>query len=105
MPGRDESGGFSELIRDVERSAEPIFLTEPRSPFRIVYVNGSWTKLCGYSSQQTIGRTPAILQGSGTCRSTLRQLGEAVANGRSIRVELLNFTMHGRSFVNQLTPL
>jgi PAS domain S-box-containing protein len=103
MPCRDENGGFGELIRAVERSASPIILTEPRSPFRIVYVNESWTRTCGYSLQQTIGWTAAILQGPGTCKTTLALLGEAIRNGKSIRVELLNFTMHGRAFVNQLS--
>ena len=41
----------------------PIIVTEAARPFRIVHVNQVWCELCGFTVEETVGRTCQILQG------------------------------------------
>ena len=36
------------------------------APFPILHATPSWLKMCGYTTDEVIGRTPKILQGEGT---------------------------------------
>jgi len=82
---------------------EAQIVTEPRPPFRIVYVNKAWCDLCGFTSEEALSRTPAILQGPSTCRVTLGLIEDSVAKGQSLSVELLNYKKDGTPFTNHLT--
>ena len=74
--------------------AEPFDLPGPR----VVYVNAAFTRTTGYEAGEIIGKTPRILQGPGTDRSTLDGLRKKLKRWKPVRVELLNYSKDGREF-------
>ena len=40
----------------------PVVITKKEYPFKIVYVNNSWEKLCGYSLKEIYGKSIFILK-------------------------------------------
>ena len=64
----------------------------------IVYVNPAFTRLTGYSAAEAIGRTPRILQGPGTSRTTLDAIGATLREGRPVREKVLNFAKCGAPY-------
>lgn len=92
------------VISAMEHSVLPIVVTERNSPFRIVFVNDKWERTCGYPSGSAVGSTCSRMQADGyTCRNTLKKLAEAVHGGKNISVSLLNTTMGGQLFMNNLS--
>ena len=65
---------------------------------KIVYVNGSFARMTGYSSEELVGETPRILQGPGTERPRLDEIRTALESQDSVRVELLNYRKDGTEF-------
>ena len=53
-----------------DASPEARVFTEPRPPYRIVHVNQAWLQATGYTADEAVGKTCAILQGSDTCERT-----------------------------------
>jgi PAS domain S-box-containing protein len=74
--------------------AEPINDPGPR----IVYVNDAFVRRTGYSREDVIGKSPRILQGSGTSRAELDRIRQAIQNWRPVRAELLNYTKAGDEY-------
>jgi len=70
----------------------PIIVTEAARPFRIVHVNQVWCELCGFTVEETVGRTCQILQGPATCYQTLQALVQAALNKQYIGIKLVNYT-------------
>ncbi len=75
--------------------------TQPNNP--IVFVNDAFTNITGYSQEEAIGRNCRFLQGPGTDQGVVAEIREALANGRSIRREVLNYRKNGEAFWNDLT--
>jgi PAS domain S-box-containing protein len=63
---------------------------DPPGP-QIVYVSPTFTKMTGYAPEEAIGRTPHILEGPKTDRSTLSQLCEDCMKGRVFHGETINY--------------
>lgn len=79
-----------------------VVVTEARPPYRIVHVNAAWIRTSGFSAEEAIGQTCAILQGPATCPEALRRLAEGVRMGTTLTVQLLNYTRDRRPFMNTL---
>ncbi len=60
-------------------------------PF-IVYVNPAFEKLMGYTSEEVVGKNPSVLQGEDTDKATRLKIREAMAAGKRIRTQILNYT-------------
>ena len=86
----------------VRPSSEARVITDTSRPYRIVHVNDAWCKLCGFTSEEAIGKTCGILQGPGTCVNTLRAVTAACEKQESMACKLLNYTRNGHPFVNML---
>ena len=68
----------------------------------IVFVNHAFTRLTGYSAAEVFGRNCRFLQGDGTRREHIDQLRAAIADGREIALDILNYRKDGSSFWNAL---
>jgi diguanylate cyclase (GGDEF)-like protein/PAS domain S-box-containing protein len=64
----------------------------------IVYVNPAFTRLTGYSATEAIGKTPRILQGPGTSRTTLDKIATKLRQGRPVHEKILNFAKTGAPY-------
>jgi len=92
---------YQEAVRASQHEA--IVVTEITSPFRIVSVNGPWEKLCGFSQEESVGKTLEILQGPQTDKATVTALLNQMLKGEEAGAELINYDKNGRKFHNSLT--
>ena len=65
---------------------------------RIVYVNPAFTRLTGYTAAEAVGRSPRILQGPGSSRTTLTAVGESLRRGVPVHEKVLNFAKSGMPY-------
>lgn len=69
----------------------------------IVYANGAFTDLTGYSLGEVIGRTPRAILGYRTDSSCLREIEDALRQSRPVRAELCCRRKDGTAFWNELS--
>jgi PAS domain S-box-containing protein len=79
--------------------AEPIDDEGPR----ILYVNKAFTRMTGYSEEEVLGKTPRILQGPDTDRTSLDKIRTALQKWKPIVVELVNYRKDGTPFWEELS--
>lgn len=83
----------------LESSYDSILITGPDlARPDIVYVNPAFCRMTGYTRQEVIGRTPAMLQGSETDHKVTRRLREALEAGRSFEGRTINYRKDGSPF-------
>lgn len=64
----------------------------------ILYVNGAFERMTGYSSAELVGQTPRILQGEKTSLATRRMLARALRAGKRLKVVLINYRKSGEPY-------
>ena len=74
--------------------ADPI---DPPGP-EIVYVNKAFTTLTGYTPEEVIGKTPRLLQSSGTEAESKKIIKQALQNHQPVRVTIKNYAKSGREY-------
>jgi PAS domain S-box-containing protein len=84
-------------------STEARVLTDATDCFRIQHVNEAWTRLCGYSKDESHGKTLGMLQGYSTDKKAVENLVLLLKEGRSVDAVLANYNKWGRKFHNHLT--
>lgn len=75
---------------------------------RTEWVNQAFINRTGYTFAEMLGRKPGdLLQGPGTDPATVARIGALLAEGRSFKSELLNYTRSGEAYwVHfQITPI
>jgi diguanylate cyclase (GGDEF)-like protein/PAS domain S-box-containing protein len=87
-----EATSFSILVTDA---------TLPDNP--IIYANAGFSALFGYAISEVIGRNCRFLQGPDSDPSARADIRSAVAAGKGIRREILNYRKDGTSFWNDMT--
>jgi PAS domain S-box-containing protein len=70
---------------------------DPAGP-RIVFTNGAFERITGYSAAEVLGRSPSLLQGPETSPGVLAEIKQALARGEPIRRELINYRKDGTTF-------
>jgi PAS domain S-box-containing protein len=83
----------------MEHSFHGIMITRAEPGYPIVYVNDAFTQMTGYSVEEMIGKSPAILQGPRTDRAVLDRLNQALSEGRLFHGEAINYRKDGSEFV------
>jgi PAS domain S-box-containing protein len=87
----------------VEMTRMPMVVTDPRQPDNpIVFANGAFYDLTGYSAEETMGRNCRFLQGEQTDRRTVDEVRQAIAEQRAVAVDILNYKKDGKAFWNAL---
>jgi len=90
--------------RAIAAATSAILIAEATAPHHpILYVNAAFERLTGYSSDEVVGKSVALLDGPDTDRSALAELDHEVAQGRDCRVELLRYRKDGTSFWAELS--
>ena len=79
-----------------------IVITEATVPFRIISVNASWERLCGYSQEECEGNTLGLIHGPETDKSAISALMAQVLKGEQAGTLLTNYDKEGRKFYNRL---
>ena len=94
----------SELVfAAMEATQTAMVVSDPRLPDNpIVFANRAFRDLSGYTHEELIGRNCRFLQGPGTDPADVARIREAVAAGREITCDLLNYRRDGTGFVNEL---
>ncbi|MDB6123643.1 MAG: hypothetical protein JWQ71_2636 [Pedosphaera sp.] len=78
--------------------ADPIDEPGPR----IVFVNQAFERLTGYTSAETLGRSPRFLQGENTDRPILAEISQALKHQEPIRRQLVNYGKDGNQYLLEM---
>jgi PAS domain S-box-containing protein len=96
----DGSDPFAAAVRTTRM---PMIITDPRQPDNpIIFCNESFLHLTGYGRDEILGRNCRFLQGTGTNADDVAKVRRAVAERKSIEIDLLNYKKNGESFWNRL---
>ena len=87
------------LENAMEHSFHGIMITKAEPGYPVVYVNDAFAEITGYSSEEIVGQSPAILQGPKTDRAVLARLNQALSEGRLFHGEAINYRKDGSEFV------
>ena len=89
------------LAAAVEAADVAVVISDPSLDDNpIIFVNPAFSRITGYAAEEAIGRNCRFLQGPESDLDSLRHVGEAVAESRSIEAELLNYRKDGSTFWN-----
>ena len=89
-------------LANIPSDARALVLTESSSPFRIVSVNSSWEKLCGFTQNECRGKTLSCIQGDRTNVAAIRAAMNEVTKGHEVCTVLKNYSKEGKLFQNRL---
>jgi PAS domain S-box-containing protein len=84
------------LASAVEQAAECIMITDPEG--RVQYVNPCFTKMTGYSPDEVIGRTPAVISSDKHSSEFYEQLWNTISSGKTWRGHFVNQKKDGSLF-------
>jgi PAS domain S-box-containing protein len=65
---------------------------------KIVFVNTAFERITGFTPAEAIGKTPRILQGAKTDRRSLEEIHQALASGKAINRQLINYRKDGTEY-------
>jgi two-component system cell cycle sensor histidine kinase/response regulator CckA len=82
-----------------------ILITDHR--YRIVFANGQFEKIFGYTASEVLGRTCRFLQGPETDQTTYQKICQCFAAGKPFAGRILNYRKDGTSLWNEMliTPV
>ena len=72
------------------------------SGLKVVYTNEAFTRITGYTREETLGGSPHILWGEKTDRARLGGIQAALANREPARTKLLGYRKSGTEFLAEL---
>ena len=79
-------------------------ITDPRQEDDpLVWVNPSFSRISGYSYEESVGRNCRFLQGPATDRGVVDDLRRALQDRQPVTTTLLNYRKDGTAFWNQLS--
>ncbi len=85
----------------IEQSNESIVITDARLDLpgpNIVFVNPAYTRMTGYTAEESMGKTPRILQGPRTDKEVLCRLRQNLEQGEQFFGEAINYRKDGTEF-------
>lgn len=92
-----ERGGF--FVDAVRLTRMPMIVTDATLPGNpIIFANPSFLKLSGYSLEEVTGQEPHFMNGPATDPEAIRQYETAMAERRSVHVEILQYRKDGQPF-------
>lgn len=104
-PGEGRPDHLRLLGSVLTNAADAVVIAEAataQAESRIVYVNAAFSRMTGYEADEIAGCSPRRLQGADTCPLGRTKMREAIAEQRSVTVELVNYRKDGSSYVAQI---
>jgi len=77
-------------------------ITSKDEPFQIVWASQAWLELCEFTAEQVVGRTFDLIQGPLTSRGSVEALMDAIREGKSVNLNMINHTSTGKAFSHVL---
>jgi diguanylate cyclase (GGDEF)-like protein/PAS domain S-box-containing protein len=96
------------LIKTLGEAFEGVTIADAQHPdFPLIYVNGGFERLTGYTSGEVIGKNFQLLQGTDTDQPEIAVMVAAIAKGAGCVVTLRNYRKDGSIFWGEfsLAPL
>ncbi|MEE4166522.1 MAG: PAS domain-containing protein [Desulfocapsaceae bacterium] len=87
------------LQNALDYSFQGVMITEAEPGYPIIYVNQALCEMTGYSPQEFLGQSPALLQGAKSDPEVLRELSEKLANGETFHGKTYNYRKDGTEFL------
>ncbi len=79
------------------RTDNAVVLTDAKG--KVVWVNAGFTRLTGYTLEETLGKSPgSLLQGPETDLATVRYMHSQLSKGEGFKAEIVNYTKTGRKY-------
>lgn len=106
-----DKNAMEELLlkdRAFDAAAEGITIADALAKDRpLIYINEGFSRLTGYSVEETLGSNCRFLQGPKTDPDAVREIRKAIEEDRNCEVELINYRKDGTPFWNRLsiTPI
>ncbi len=95
--------GTDPFVAAVRATRMPMIITNPRLPDNpVVFANGAFCRLSGYTREEILGRNCRFLQGPETEPETVAKIREAVRRVESIEIDIRNHRKDGELFWNRL---
>ena len=96
---------YQEALPEGECDSRAIIVTESNPPFKVVGVNEPWERLCGYKSEEALGKSMStLIQGAKTNRAGLKTAMEKLNKGADhVQCSTVNYRKDGSQFNNFLT--
>ncbi|WP_293780742.1 EAL domain-containing protein [uncultured Oxalicibacterium sp.] len=89
--------------RAIEACVNPIVIVDvQQANMPLIYVNGAFEMITGYSREEAMGRNCRFLQGTDTEQADLQKLRAAIKECRPASVLLRNYHKDGTMFLNEL---
>ncbi len=82
-----------------ENSFDSILITDATTKGKIIYANKAFKKLTGHEPSDVIGKTPRILQGTGTDKKVINRLSLALESGGKFEGKTINYKKDGTPFI------
>ena len=83
----------------LESSFQGVMITEAEPGYPIVYVNPAFCDMTGYSFDELIGKSPALLQGKKSEQAVLDDLKEKIEKGEIFHGKTFNYRKDGSEFI------
>jgi len=83
----------------LESSFQGVMITEAEPGYPIIYVNPAFCELTGYSFDELIGKSPALLQGIKSDRKVLENLRDTISKGEIFHGKTYNYRKDGSEFI------
>ena len=93
--------GGSTLARAVEQVAEGIVITDREGA--ILYVNPAFSRMTGYSTEESIGQTLRMLRSGKQDPAYYRDLWSTILSGHTWRGDLINRRKDGSDYIEEMT--
>jgi PAS domain S-box-containing protein len=92
---------YDRLTRaEAERAAVIADCTQADMP--LVYITRAFVDQTGYTEAETLGSNCRFLQGQDTDPADVAAIRQAIADARSLTIDILNYRKDGRPFWNRL---
>jgi PAS domain S-box-containing protein len=97
------AAGAGLLAAAIAAAPTGVTIADPARPdCPIVFLNPAFSAITGYPPEEVLGRNCRFLQGRGSDPRAVARIRRALAAGRTVTVELVNYRRDGTRFWNEL---